>query len=176
MHHDYLALCQINQSVSRFHFDVGYAILTAADVTEPEVEQVLTALLLLEQALSIHNRVDSCSEDTRGLVVLAGDYDSSKYFFLLAQLEVHELLHTLCEAVARINEAKMTIALGSKRLSVQNYRALMNVVRGELLRALASHYLGADDFWTSHVESLVEAHVMQLEMDDTHLHLAEGNQ
>ncbi|WAH35099.1 heptaprenyl diphosphate synthase component 1 [Alicyclobacillus dauci] len=164
MHHDYLASRRISQSVSRFHFDVGYAILTAADVTESEIEEVLAAVLLLEQGLSIHDHVDEWEGEKQSLIVLAGDYDSSKYYFLLAGLNQSRLMYVLCDAVARINEAKMTIVLEGGRLSSQDYMGLMGIVRGELLKALASYYLGEDGAWLTHVQSLVQAHVVQDEL------------
>ncbi|GMA55741.1 hypothetical protein GCM10025858_02440 [Alicyclobacillus sacchari] len=70
MHHDYLTTRKVRQAVSRFHFDAGYAILSAAAVKDDEIEQVLTALLLLEQGLSIHDDVDRCQSSDQGLIVL----------------------------------------------------------------------------------------------------------
>lgn len=164
MHQDYLAARQISQSVSRFHFDVGYAILTAAEVNEAELEQVLMAVLLLDQGLSIHNQIDICPIEQRELIVLAGDYDSSKYYFLLARLNNSRLMHTLCDAVAEINEAKMTIVANGMDLSSQEYLRLREIVCGQLLRALARHYLGESGAWTTHVDSLVQAHVVKDEI------------
>ncbi|GMA60835.1 hypothetical protein GCM10025859_12750 [Alicyclobacillus fastidiosus] len=164
MQHEYLLTSQIRQSVSRFHFDVGYAILSAADVSDSEMEQVLTAVLILEQGLSIHDEVDTSPAEKQGLVVLAGDYDSSKYYFLLAQLSDSALMYALCDAVARVNEAKMTISVDGNRLSSQEYMRLMGIVQGQLLHALANHYLGETGFWTTHIESLVQAHIVQNEL------------
>lgn len=164
MHHDYLAVRQIRQSVSRFHFDVGYAILSAAEVPEDEMVQVLTAVLLLEQGLSIHNDVDRCEVRDRGLIVLAGDYDSSKYYLILAKLANAPLLSKLCDAVAKVNEAKMTIAIEGTALASNEYMQLMGIVQGQLLKALALHYLGQDGIWMTHIDSLVQAHVVKQEL------------
>lgn len=163
MHHDYLERRLVDQSVSRFHFDVGYAILTSASVEVHEMEQVLTAVLLLEQGLSIHDDIDNASAMQQPLLVLAGDYDSSKYYYILAQLNQTRLIHGLCDAVAKVNEAKMRVAL-QPELSVQEYMWLMGIVQGQLLSALAIHYLGEDGIWLTHIQSLIQAHVVETEI------------
>lgn len=164
MHHEYLALRKVRQTVSRFHFDAGYAILTAADVDEHKQEQVLTALLLLEQALSIHDKIDDTSNELRGLIVLAGDRDSSKYYDILAELGDSGVMFSLCEAVARINEAKMTLFCEPDAMTSPEYMRLMQTVQGGLLQALATYYLGDSGTWMTHINSLVQAHIVQNEL------------
>lgn len=163
MHHEYLERRHVDQSVSRFHFNVGYAILTSASVEIHEMEQVLTAVLLLKQGLSIHDNVDRGSPMQQPLFVLAGDYDSSKYYYILAQLNQTRLIHGLCDAVAKVNEAKMRVTL-QPELSVQEYMRLMEVVQGQLLNALAVHYLGEGGIWLTQIQSLVQAHVVETEI------------
>lgn len=163
MHHGYLAQCGIAQPISRFHFDVGYEILTAANVDARDMEQVLTAVLLLEQGLSIHDGVDNADSLRQPLIVLAGDYDSSKYYYILARLNRSRLIYVLCEAVTVVNEAKMRIVT-EPDLTAQQYLWLMQTVEGELLSALAAHYLGKNDVWHSNIESLVRAYVVQVEL------------
>lgn len=164
MHHDYLALREVRQSISRFHFEVGYAITTAAQVDDATAESVLTAFLLLRQALSIHDDVDTCRPEQQGLVVLAGDYDSSKYYYILGHIGDSSLLYTLCEAVVEINEAKMTLLSEAARLSSSDYMRLMKIVEGQLLKTLATHYLGANGNWMTYIDSLVQAHIVQDEL------------
>lgn len=164
MHHGYLALRQVRQTISRFHFDVGYAITSAAQVDERTTESVLTAFLVLRQGLSIHDGVDTCAPEKQGLVVLAGDYDSSKYYYILGQIGDSALLHALCEAVVQINEAKMTLLSQQTSLSSVEYMRLMKVIEGQLLRALANHYLGQDGTWMTYIDSLVQAHIVQDEL------------
>ncbi|SDW96035.1 Heptaprenyl diphosphate synthase (HEPPP synthase) subunit 1 [Alicyclobacillus hesperidum] len=164
MHHGYLTIRNVRQAVSRFHFDAGYAILSAAAVKDDEVEQVLTALLLLEQGLSIHDDVDRCQSSDQGLIVLAGDYDSSKYYYILAGVGDSALMFSLCEAVVQINEAKMALLLSTAPLSTNEYMRLMKVVEGQLLKALACHYLGEDGQWMLHIDSLVQAYIVQDEL------------
>ncbi|SIS96107.1 Heptaprenyl diphosphate synthase (HEPPP synthase) subunit 1 [Alicyclobacillus vulcanalis] len=159
MNHDYLAKRKVRQAVSPFHFELGYAILRSAEVPDVEAEQVLTAMLLLEQGLSIHDEIDEWAAAEQGLVVLAGDYDSSKYYLLLAQLGNRALMRELCEAVVRINEAKMDLLMASP-LSLDVYVERMSTIEAELLRALVRHYHPDPAPWMQRVEEAVRARVI----------------
>lgn len=159
MDHDYLAKRKVRQAVSPFHFDLGYAILRAAAVPDSEVERVLTAVLLLEQGLSIHDEIDEWGAAEQGLVVLAGDYDSSKYYLILAELGDRQLMHELCEAVVRINEAKMDLLMASP-LSLDVYLERMLTIEAELLRALVRHYHPQPEPWMARVDEAVRDHVL----------------
>lgn len=164
MSHPYLDACEIRQSVSRFHFDVAYAILEGARVPMDEILRVLEAVLLLHQGLSIHDEVDQSSTLHRQLFVLAGDYNSSQYYYILAQLGNFTLLSTLCDAVVKLNEAKMSIVMNSGRLSPQEYMLLQEKIQGSLLYALAEYFLGTKGPWNEQVQSLVKAYVVQDEI------------
>ncbi|MBX5437516.1 MAG: heptaprenyl diphosphate synthase component 1 [Alicyclobacillaceae bacterium] len=159
MYHPFLQASQVRQSVSRFHFQVGHAILRSARVAETELRAVLEAVLLLHQGLSIHDDVDGQSELKRQLHVLAGDYDSSWYYWVLARLGNHRLLSSLCEAVVRINEAKMMLVQPGG-LSAERYMELEETVQGALLYALASEYLQRPDDYMPQIRSLVQAYVV----------------
>ncbi|WP_230087913.1 heptaprenyl diphosphate synthase component 1 [Alicyclobacillus mali (ex Roth et al. 2021)] len=159
MDHDYLAKRKVRQAVSPFHFDLGYAILQSAAVPESEAERVLTAVLLLEQGLSIHDEIDEWGAEQQGLVVLAGDYDSSKYYLILAELGDRQLMHELCEAVVRINEAKMDLLMASP-LSLDVYMERMSTIEAELLRALVRHYHPNSGAWMAQVDEAVRNHIL----------------
>jgi len=159
MDHEYLAKRKVRQAVSPFHFDLGYAILQSAAVPDVEAERVLTAVLLLEQGLSIHDEIDEWRAAEQGLVVLAGDYDSSKYYLILAELGDRRLMHELCEAVVRINEAKMDLLMASP-LSLDVYVERMSTIEAELLRALVRHYHPDPGPWMAKVEEAVRHHVL----------------
>lgn len=164
MHHPYLQTCDIRQSVSRFHFDVAYAVLEAAHVQPTEARDILEAVLLLQQGLSIHDDVDTQTDVKRQLHVLAGDYNSSQYYFILARVGDQELLFKLCEAVVEINEAKMKIHANQDTLAAEDYMRLQETIQGGLLYALARHYLGPSGAWIAHIQSLVKAFVVQGEI------------
>ncbi|MCL6547487.1 MAG: heptaprenyl diphosphate synthase component 1 [Alicyclobacillus sp.] len=160
MHHPFLQASHVRQQVSRFHFEVAHAILRAAGVSPHETVSVLEAVLLLQQGLSIHDEVDGQPELKRQLHVLAGDYDSSWYYWVLARMGKLRLLSSLCEAVVRVNEAKMALALTPEAMSADRYMELEETVQGALLYALAAEYLVHPDDYIPQIRSLVQAYVV----------------
>jgi len=164
MSHPYLQACHIRQSVSHFHFDVAHVILQVAHVPVEKMKLILESVLLLEQGLSIHDDVDEAENVQRQLTVLSGDYNSSHYYFVLSQLEDASLLHVLSEAVARINEAKMTLVRHTGSLRPDEYMALYEEVNGALLHALATYYLGHANAEFPQIAPLIRAYVLGEEM------------
>lgn len=157
----FLERCGILPQASRFHFEVGAAILTAAGVPKEEAEEILTALLLLQEGLSIHDDIEEQVGRQRQLYVLTGDFGSSQYFYVLAHLGDGSLLYQLCDAVVRINEAKMTLLELPSEASADVRFSLHNAVEGELLYALVKRYLPGNNLWQAQIESLVRAYVLK---------------
>ncbi|MDQ0188495.1 heptaprenyl diphosphate synthase component 1 [Alicyclobacillus cycloheptanicus] len=164
MHHPFLADNQIRQSTSRFHFGVGRAILQIAHVPAAKAQVILEALLLLQQGLSIHDEVDGQPDRRRQLLVLAGDYDSSQYYHLLARAGQLSLIAALSDAVCRVNEAKMTLVQQGAALTPERYLELRETVEGALLVALATHFLDANPKALEVIHSLVRAYVANEDM------------
>ncbi len=162
--HPFLRACQVPQTVSRFHFEVANAILTAGNVDESTAKSVLEALLLLEQGLSVHDEVDKRTGRLRQLTVLAGDYNSSQYYYILTRVGDFELINRLSGAIIRINEAKMKLSQFGDQVDSETYLNLQEKVHGDLLIALAEHYLGDNGTWVAHIHSLVKAYILQGEM------------
>lgn len=168
MHHPFLAANQIQQAVSRFHFGVSRAILEAAHVPLAEAQVIVEALLLLAQGLSIHEDVNRVTDRRRQLTVLAGDYDSSRYYWLLARAGRLDLISVLSTAVCRINEAKITL-LQTSGVSImpEHYMDLRETVEGELLYALARHLFAAEPQTVNRLRLVVRAYVAN---EDFRLH------
>lgn len=162
MEHPLLIENDLHQSISQFHYDVTHAILRSAGIPSTEAKETIAAVLLLHQGLSIHDTVDSESDVRRQLVVLAGDYDSSLYYYVLARLNNNVLLSKLCDAVVVINEAKMALFHPESEISDEEYWTLHESVQGELIRAVASHYLSTPEQQPIHqlLESLIRTYVV----------------
>ncbi len=163
-HHELLRRTRVGPQVSRFHFEVAKTILYAGQVPHDEAAQVLDAVLLLQQGLALHDRVDDETGLRRQLHVLAGDYCSSQYYRLLSRVQNEALLVELCSAVMRINEAKMELYRTPGPLPETDGMGLMEIIEGELLFALARHYLEEPTKWMPQIRSLVRAHIVQKEM------------
>jgi heptaprenyl diphosphate synthase len=163
-HHELLRRTRVGPQVSRFHFEVAKTILYAAKVPQEEATQVLEAVLLLQQGLALHDRVDDETGLRRQLHVLAGDYCSSQYYRLLSRVQNEALLVELCSAVMRINEAKMELYRTPGSVQETDGMGLMEIIEGELLFALARHYLDDPAAWMPQIRSLVRAHIVKKEM------------
>lgn len=160
MHHPFLAANQIRQTVSRFHFGVARAILEAAEVPAQDALVILEAVLLLRQGLSIHDDVDKYTDRRRQLSVLAGDYDSSQYYCILARAGKLDLISLLSNAVCRVNDAKMTLLqMTPVGVLPEHYLELRETVEGELLFALARRFLGTNTVSLPQIRSIVRAYV-----------------
>jgi heptaprenyl diphosphate synthase len=156
--HPFLTANGVEPSISRFHFDVSQALLTAAEVSKHEAEQVMTAVLLLHQGLSIHDTVDDIYGKRKQLTVLAGDFSSGHYYHILAHIPNTQLLSALCEAVVQVNEAKMTL-IATPDLSPRQYADLHETIHGALLYALATFYFPDSTDWESQVQALVRGFI-----------------
>jgi len=163
MQHPYLLSAGVRQTVSRFHFDAAYAILQAAEVPVKTAKRILEALLLLQQGLSIHDTVDELPSLIRQLHVLAGDYNSSRYYWVLARLGDEPLLDELCRGVVTMNEAKMNLHNFETSLTTEAYMNLRLSVEGELLFALERRYLNCERS-SGHIRSLVKAVVLEKDL------------
>ena len=163
MQHDFLDENQIRQSVSRFHYDVAQAILETVELSVDAKLNILSAVLLLQQGLAIHDDVDTVSVRCRQLSVLAGDYNSSQYYYLLARIADGDLLMHLSRAVIQVNEAKMAI-LNTPSLSAERYLNLHMQIQGSLLVALAQRFLPPSGGWKQEIDSLVKAYIVQGEL------------
>ncbi len=90
-------------------------LLKNLPITEEERNQYITATMLLQVALDTHDHVppDVMVEHSpeelknRQLTVLAGDYYSGLYYFILSQIEHIELIRYLAEGIKEINEQKV---------------------------------------------------------------------
>lgn len=162
--HPYLVKNKIRRSVSQFHHGVLVALLQVAKVEGREADKIVDAALLLQHGLSIHDEVDTYSSLQRQLIVLAGDYSSSHYYSVLAQLGNFELMSKLCAAVVKTNEAKMALYGTDSPVSPERYMELSISIHGQLLFAIMEYYDLDSSFWGANLESLLRAYVVHQEM------------
>lgn len=89
-------------------------LLQELDISDEERDQYITATMLIQTALDTHDNVTVSSVKgksemlkNRQLTVLAGDYYSGLYYYILAQLENIDLIRSLAEGTKDINQQKI---------------------------------------------------------------------
>ena len=160
-HHAFLDAAGVQPYASRFHFDLARAVLEAGGMTREQSVSVLEAVLLLHRGLAIHEDVDCTTDLQRQLRVLAGDYCSSQYYWIISRVSDAKLIQALSDAVVRINEAKMTVHRKRSELSSEQYILLQEVIHGDLLYTLAAMYLPDHEEWIRALHFTVRAYVVR---------------
>lgn len=114
--HPYLAKFIPNPVISEDKLMFLSSLLREADLPIEKQRQYVITTMLVQIALDTHELVThtSVNEDvsvqkSRQLTVLAGDYYSGLYYYILSKLEDIPMIHTLASAIKEINELKMKI-------------------------------------------------------------------
>ncbi|MGM9922678.1 MAG: heptaprenyl diphosphate synthase component 1 [Bacillus sp. (in: firmicutes)] len=91
-------------------------LLKELDMTDEERDQYITAAMLMQTALDVHDNVSVYSVENqpemlknRQLTILAGDYYSGLYYYILAQVEHIDLIRALAEGTKVINQEKIIL-------------------------------------------------------------------
>lgn len=109
------------------------------------VNQCIIATLLVQAALDTHEKVNDetltgdLSTKKRQLTVLAGDYYSSLYYYILSKINDVALIQLLAKSIQQINEAKMNMYKdGVKHVRASKEDA--KVIDSALLSNIANHH------------------------------------
>ncbi|RIV25660.1 hypothetical protein D2Q93_05910 [Alicyclobacillaceae bacterium I2511] len=160
-HHPFLRTAHVTPTPSRFHFEVGRAILMEAHIPIEVATDTLAAVLLLQEGLTIHETVDQVQDLHRQLRVLAGDYCSSWYYRLITRVSDNSLMAALSQAVVEINEAKMAL-FTHLDMCEEEYLTHQDIIQGSLLGALIRVFIRASEQrWKTQVASLVRGYGVQ---------------
>ena len=159
-HHPFLRSAYVNPTASRFHFEVGRAILLESQEPLAEATEILSAVLLLQEGFAIHETVDQVRDLQRQLRVLAGDYCSSWYYRILTRVSDSSLMAALSQAVVEVNEAKMALYTHPE-MCEEEYLLQHDIIQGSLLYTLIRVFVGnAQERWRTQVSSLVRGYVV----------------
>lgn len=89
-------------------------ILNMSTIAPKTKEQLIITSMLVQIALDIHEQIPDSKMDNSPsigvdsqLAILAGDYYSGLYYWLLSEIEGRELITLLATAIKQINELKM---------------------------------------------------------------------
>lgn len=91
-----------------------YYLYDDASITESKKHGYITTIMLVQMALDTHELIPSPSEKpmdetAKQLSVLAGDFYSGLYYYLLAEIDDVPMVRTLANAIEKINEYKMVL-------------------------------------------------------------------
>ncbi|WP_019242029.1 MULTISPECIES: heptaprenyl diphosphate synthase component 1 [Bacillus] len=114
-------------------------LLQELKITDEERDQYITATMLVQTALDIHDEVSSSKklEDPevlkqRQLTILAGDYYSGLYYYILSQFERIDLIRSLAEGIKEINEKKI-IYIQNQFATVEDMLNTVKVIESSLI-------------------------------------------
>lgn len=107
----------------------------------------IVSIMLVQMALDTHETIPSefstpMQETTKQITVLAGDFYSGLYYYLLADLEDISMIRTLAHAIEQINEAKMKL-YKNDCVSFDSFVQTIEKIETFLLEAVV-HEIGMD--------------------------------
>lgn len=124
------------------------SILVPNDSTLPRMERdvYITTTMLVQIALDTHELVKENKNDETNkeklvnqLHVLAGDYYSGLYYYLLASIKDITFIHKLASAIKAINELKMQLHYEEYE-SLTEYIELKTRMNGVLIETVAEYF------------------------------------
>ncbi|MFB4163425.1 heptaprenyl diphosphate synthase component 1 [Alteribacillus sp. JSM 102045] len=111
---------------------------------EEKREQILSALLV-QAAFLTHEKVlntevtDNIEKKPRQLTVLAGDFFSSLYYYMLVKKAHNDILPVFSSSIQKINEEKMSLHF-SENQSEQELMKRLEIVEGGFVSDIACFY------------------------------------
>ncbi len=128
--HPYLAKFLPDPVISEDKLMFLSTVLNDSDLSLDKQRKYIITTMLVQIALDTHELVtlnqdgeDTPTKKDRQLTVLAGDYYSGLYYYLLSKLDDLPMIRTLASAIKEINELKM-------RIYTQEYGSMAQVMDG----------------------------------------------
>ncbi|UFT97628.1 heptaprenyl diphosphate synthase component 1 [Radiobacillus kanasensis] len=127
------------------------SLMNTTDLSESKKDHYIITTMLVQVALDTHDLVTNQSMEKesvqhkveRQLTVLAGDYYSGLYYFLLSKLDDVDMIHVLASAIKEINELKMS-AYYNKPDSIQDWMRVVKQIESLLIQRVAEHIQGTE--------------------------------
>jgi heptaprenyl diphosphate synthase len=123
-----------------------YSILKSANLHIEHIKRYALTIMLVQIALDTHERVSdkvhteaSDSHKRRQLTVLAGDYYSGLYYYLLAENHDISLIRVLAEGIKEINEQKIRLYQKSGR-TVEEVIDSVEIIEAALLQKTCEYF------------------------------------
>lgn len=156
-------------ALSRLQLWLGALILAQVRIGQTARERILAAMILMYHGLSLHESVSEGREPQqrrRQLTVLGGDYLSSLFYRLLAEAERLDMIRLFSSAVARINEAKVSLRrpVSDGPCDEPTYLREAWMVQGALLHTLCEGFLPGEKT-RAFVQAAITASVYDRELE-----------
>lgn len=152
-------------SISQLRLQLLYLFLKEQNISEVQIKKFCVSSILIQMGLDSHEEVPLQGGDSlhqvrsRQLRVLAGDYFSSRYYYLLAELEDTETIKMLASSIQQINEAKMGLYLEKMKktkLSGSSYLDYVNIIDSGLCLSFVSRYATQTrQAWSNIIQKLI---------------------
>jgi len=127
------------------------SMMDRAILSPEQKEQYIISTMLVQMALDTHDLVpvnntsdtQPESQISKQLTVLAGDYYSGLYYFLLSEIDDFAMIHTLATAIKEINEYKMNLYYQDKWKTTDDIMFTIKKIETLLFSHVSAH-LGLD--------------------------------
>ena len=123
-----------------------YTLIKNTNHSNLKKKNYIITTMLVQIALDTHDLVTENNQgesesikESRQLTVLAGDYYSGLYYYMLAKLDDISMIHTLASAIKEINELKMEIYYDSYE-SVTAFIEALKKLESKLITRVAEHF------------------------------------
>ncbi|RKD25699.1 hypothetical protein BEP19_01800 [Ammoniphilus oxalaticus] len=156
-------------SIPMLRMKILFLFLQDSGVPMDKIKDYLVPTILIQMGLDCHDEVTLFPQTTergvreRQLSVLAGDYYSSKYYFLLSEIEDIGLIRHLALAVSEINELK-TKLYTTRNMNVALSFYMQHQIDASLYMGFYTRF-GKSPIWKEIMESVVmiERSIVELE-------------
>lgn len=146
---------------------VLHDLYAEADFSIDIKKQMMTTTMLVQTALDTHELIpreesDYMPETEKQLSVLAGDYYSGLYYYLLSEIEEIHMIRLLAGAIKQINEHKMKVYYSES----PSLDELMNDLQQieSLLYTRTAKSLGYDDAYVQMIEKVLLVNKLHQEL------------
>ncbi|HLR63164.1 MAG TPA: heptaprenyl diphosphate synthase component 1 [Lentibacillus sp.] len=146
MHHPYIEQYVKTPALDEEKLHVVALILNNTALPEYKKERYIITAMLVQMALDTHDSVPNSEdilpeendEKSKQLAVLAGDYYSGLYYFLLSEIEEVRMIQVLATAITDINECKMQLYYKDNQ-SIETFLHVFKQIETLLITRIAKY-------------------------------------